>query len=65
MLMMVFGLVLLFIICLHFPRSQSIADVISKKKRDRALKNLRKFERLGYQLRKCQLDIEFFNTYCK
>ena len=60
--MKVFGLVFLFIICLHFSRSQSIADVIRKRYGDKALKNVRKFERLDYQVRKCQLDIEFLNT---
>ena len=65
MLMKVFGLVHLFIIYLRFPRSQSIADVIRKRHIDRALKNLRKFERIDYQYRKCQLDIEFLNTCYK
>ena len=65
MLMKVFGLVLLFIIYLRFPRSQSIADVIRKRHIDRALKNLRKFERIDYQYRKYQLDIEFLNTCYK
>ena len=62
MLMKVFGLVFLFIIHLCFPRSQSIADVIRKRYSDKPLKNVRKFERLDYQVRKCQLDIEFLNT---
>ena len=60
--MKVFGLVFLFIIRLRFPRSQSIADIIRKRYGNRALKNVRKFERLDYQVRKCQLDIEFWNT---
>ena len=60
--MKVFGLVFLFIIRLRFPRSQSIADIIRKRYGNRALKNVRKFERLDYQVRKCQLDIEFLNT---
>ena len=60
--MKVFGLVFLFIIRLRFPRSQSIADVIRKRYFDKAFKNVRKFERLDYQVRKCQLDIEFLNT---
>ena len=62
MLMKVSGLVFLFIIHLHFLRSQSIADVIRKRYSDKVLKNVRKFERLDYQVRKCQLDIEFLNT---
>ena len=37
-----------FIICLCFLRSQSIADVIRKRYGDRALKNVRKFERLDF-----------------
>ena len=65
MFMKVFGLVFLFSICLRFPRNQSIADVIRKRYGDRALKNVRKFERLDYQVRNCQLDIEFLNSCCK
>ena len=49
----VFGLVFLFIIHLRFPRSQYIADVIRKRFGDKTLKNVRKFERLDYQVRKC------------
>ena len=60
--MKVFGLAFLFIIPLHFPRSQSIADVIRKRYGNKALKNVRKFERLDYQVRKCQMDIKFLNT---
>ena len=61
----VFGLVFLSIICLHFPRSQSIADVIRKRYRVRVLKNVREFERLDYQVKKYQLDIEFLSTCLK
>ena len=60
--MKVFGLVFLFIMRLRFPRSQSIADVIWKRYGDKALKNVGRFEKLDYQVRKCQLDIEFLNT---
>ena len=60
--MKVFGLVLLFIICLRFTISQSINDVIRRKYSDKALKNVRKFERLDYQVRKCQLNVDFLNT---
>ena len=53
-----------FIHCsLAFPE-QSI-HVIRKRYGDRALKNGRMFERLDYQVRKCQLDIGFLNTYYK
>ena len=38
---------------------QSIADIIRKRYGDKALKNVRKFERLDLEARKCQLDIEF------
>ena len=62
MRMKVFGLVFLFIIRFRFPRSQSIADFIRKKHCDKALKNVRKFERLDYQVIKCQLDIKFLST---
>ena len=42
--------------------SQSITDGIRKTYGDKALKNIRKFERLDYQVRKCQLDVEFLYT---
>ena len=58
----IFGFVFLFIIRLRFPRSQSIADVIRKRYGDRVLKNVRKFERLDYHVRKCLLDIKFGDT---
>ena len=64
-LMKVFGLVFLFIIRLRFTISLSINDVIRRKCSDKALKNVRKFERLDYQIRKCQLDVEFLNTCLK
>ena len=50
------------IICLRFSRSKSIADFIGKRYGDRVLKNVRKFEILNYQFRKCQLDLELLNT---
>ena len=65
MLTKVFALVFLFIICLHFLRSQSIAGVIRKRYGDRALKNVRKFERLDYEVKQCQLDIVFWNACYK
>ena len=57
-----FGLLFLHIIRLHFLRSQSIADVIRKRYSDRVLKNVRKFEKLDYQVRKRQRNIEFLIT---
>ena len=51
-----------FLICLCFLRSQSIALIIGKRYDDRILTNVRKFERLDYQIRKCKLDIKFFTT---
>ena len=63
--MKVFGFVFLFVIRLRFPRSQSIADVFRKRYGDKALKNARKFERSDYQVRECQLNIGFLNTFHK
>ena len=63
--MKVFWLVFLFTICLRFLRSHSLVDVIRIRYGDRPLKNLGKSERLDYQIRKCQLDIEFLNTCFK
>ena len=53
-----------FIHCSLAFSEQSI-HVIRKRYGDRALKNVRMFERLDYQVRKCQLDIGFLNTYYK
>ena len=63
MLMKVFGLAFLFIIRLRSHRS--LMSLEKGDRGDRALKNVRKFERLDYQVRKCQLDIEFLNTCYK
>ena len=49
MLIKVFGLMFLFIIRLHFPRSQSIADVIRKRYGDKVLKNVRKILNTCYK----------------
>ena len=56
------GLVFLCIIHLRFPWRHSIADVIRKRHGHKTLKTVTKFEKLGYQVKKCQLDIEFLNT---
>ena len=58
--MKVFGLFFIHY-SLAFPE-ESIADVIRKRYGDKVLRNVRKFERLDYQVRKCKLDIEFLNT---
>ena len=63
MLMKVFGLAFLFIIRLRSHRS--LMSLEKGDRGDRALKNVRKFGRLDYQVRKCQLDIEFLNTCYK
>ena len=62
MVMKVFGLRFLFLVLLHFPKIQSIADVIRKRFGGEILKDIRKFERLDYQVKQCQLDIEFLYT---
>ena len=62
MVIKVFGLRFLFLVLLHFPKIQFIADVIRKRFGGEILKDVRKFERLDYQVKQCQLDVEFLYT---
>ena len=46
---------------MRLPLSQYIADVIKKNWWGEILKKVRKFESLGYHVRKCELHIEFLD----
>ena len=63
--MKVFGLVFLFIIRLRFRRSQSIADVISKRYRDKALRLsqlMLEYDSIKQELQYQLLPIDFMHV---
>ena len=58
----VFAVVFLFIIRCRFPKKKSIAEIVRSRYGDAVLRDVRKFEKLDYKVRKCSLDIEFLET---
>ena len=59
MIAKVLTLVFLFLIQLRFPSRKSIAETIHKCYDSDTVKQLRKFEKLDYKVRKSQGDLEF------
>ena len=53
-------LVFLFLARIRFPKTESIASVIRRRYGVKLLKEVRKFEKLDFKLRKVQLDLDFF-----
>ena len=64
MTLKIFTLVCLFIIRLRFPPNKSIASIIRTRYGEATLKNIRKFEKADFRIRKTLLDINFLET-CK
>ena len=64
MIVKVLTLVFLFLIGLRFPLRKSIAEIIRKCYGSDAVKQPRKFEKLGYKVRKNQGDLEFLK-FCQ
>ena len=58
MIVKVLTLVFLFLIRLRFPWRKSIAEIIRKRYGSDTVKQLRKFEKLDYKVRKNQGDLE-------
>ena len=58
----VLSLVFLFIIRLRFPSNKSIANIFRKRYNNNIVKELRKFEKLDYKIRKNETDLEFLNS---
>ena len=58
----VFAYVLLFVIKCRFPANKSIAEIIRRRYDGDVLKKIRRLEKLDFQLRKCDLDVEFLQT---
>ena len=59
MIMKVLTFVFLFLIRSRFPSRKSIAEIIRKRYGSDTVKQLRKFEKLDYKVRKNQGDLEF------
>ena len=59
MIVKVLTLVLLLLIRLRFPSKKSIAEIIRKCYGSDPVKQLRRFEKLDYKVRKNQSDLEF------
>ena len=57
MIVRVLSLVFLFIVRLRFPSEKSVAEVIRKRYNDNIVKQIRKFEKLDYKIRKNQVLI--------
>ena len=62
--MRVATLVFLFLARIRFPKTESIASIIRRRYGEKLLKEVRKFEKLDYKLRKVQLHLDFL-TNCK
>ena len=61
----VLSLVLLFVIRLRFPKSKSIADIVTHRYGQSVLKSIRKYERTDYKISKIKLDTEFLENCIK
>ena len=59
MIMKVLTFVFLFLIRLRFTSRKSIAEIIRKSYGSDTVKQLQKFEKLNYKVRKNQGDLEF------
>ena len=56
------SLALLFLVRLRFPVDKSIAYVLRSRYRNRAVEDIRKFEKIDFALRKCKLDLLFLGA---
>ena len=61
--MRVARLVFLFLAGIRFPKAESIASFIRRIYGEKLLKEVRKFEKLDYKLRKVQLDLDFLTNF--
>ena len=58
----VLSLVFLFIVHLRFPSEKSVAEVIHKCYNHNIVKQIHKFEKLDYEIRKNEADLEFLTS---
>ena len=62
MIIKVLSLVFLFIVRLRFSADKSIAEVIRIRYNDDTVKQIRRFEKLDFKIRKNEADLEFLNS---
>ena len=62
--MRVATLVFLFLICLRFPTSKSIPNIIKERYGRGTLKLIRKFEKVDFKFKKATLDLDFLYYCC-
>ena len=58
----VISLALLFLVRLRFPVDKSIACVLRSRYGNTVVKDIRKFKKIDFALRKCKLDLLFLET---
>ena len=58
----VISLALLFLVRLRFPVDKSIACVLRSRHGNAVVKDIRKFEKIDFTLRKCKLDLLLLET---
>ena len=58
----VISLALLLLVRLRFPVDKSIAYVLQSRYRNIVVKDIRKFEKIDFALRKCRLDLLFLEA---
>ena len=63
MIVRVLSLVFLFIVRLRYPSEKSVAEVIRKRYNDNIVKQISKFEKLDYKIRKNEADLEFLTSF--
>ena len=63
MIIRVLSLLFLFILRLRFPSEESVAEVIRERYNDNIVKQIRKFEKLDYKIRKNEAYLEFLTSF--
>ena len=62
MVIRVLSLAFLFIVRLKFPLDKSIANIIRSRYNDKAVKLIRRFEKLDFKIRKNEADLDFLQS---
>ena len=62
MIVRLLSLVFLFIVRFRFPSEKYVAEVIRKRYNNNIVKQIRKFEKLDYKIRKNEADLEFLTS---
>ena len=62
MIVRLLSLVFLFIVRFRFPSEKYVAEVIRKRYNNNIVKQIRKFEKLDYKIRKNEVDLELLTS---